>query len=428
MLQKYYTNTIQGKFIKELLRSTYIPTVPIYKLGDSLIQGMTYISGGYIVKAKKNTTDINFPTSLTDSNYFEILEPYVLGKQYRGITSNFVSNSSTYDSETHKQLGNYLRAIRDLYNINLMPFYNCFSGNYNDNIRIDTEHKQIKYSQQIVRDGYKVMLVPIKFNQTYTIYLNSSLPIILGSIYYDDKYVLNETQLLDNDLIQPTYASMDQPIYYRINKVGSTESNNDPNADIINNYLTLLIQVPSAYSSNVVVLEGEYKPLSYVDIKVIKDEFDNEKIQPNTVTEKLCETIVDFTNENSWTNQNIERLFPIEPFLTHTIGTQNYAFSSRLVEYLLQNVITDVDFISDNIERVQQYCSSDKSAELNGIKYTEGYIKGVWDIHLQKYIYDLVTNKFKKPYIFDVNGFVDKDSEQIVNRGKINGGNEKWQN
>lgn len=71
-----------------------------------------------------------YPNSIYDNNqlnkpFFEILEPYVKGNYYRGITSNFESESSLYDYKTHYYLGEYLRYIRDLDGINLMPYYNC---------------------------------------------------------------------------------------------------------------------------------------------------------------------------------------------------------------------------------------------------------------------------------------------------------------
>lgn len=61
----------------------------------------------------------------TDLEFFEVLEPYVEGEEYFGITSNYNSNTSSYDAETHEYLGNYLRMYRDLHNIDLMSYYNC---------------------------------------------------------------------------------------------------------------------------------------------------------------------------------------------------------------------------------------------------------------------------------------------------------------
>lgn len=160
MFQKYYSNNIESKFIKELLRTTYIPTVQIWKKGMKILAGLTYIADGYIVKCKidsegKDENGNYVPNTIYETNdeeepYFEIIEPYVVGKFYRGITTNFVSNSSLYDPKTHYYLGEYLRMIRDLYNIDLMPYYNCWDGRYSDNLRIKYLGEQTIYKSIVI--------------------------------------------------------------------------------------------------------------------------------------------------------------------------------------------------------------------------------------------------------------------------------------
>ena len=144
MFQKYNANNIETKFIKELLRTTYIPIVPIWNQGKEIIAGLTYITPNYVVKCNKSSKGYEIdengqikyiPNSINDTYideengkekpYFEIIEPYIRGKFYKGITTNFTSNSSLYDSKTHYYLGEYLRMIRDLDGVNLMPYYNC---------------------------------------------------------------------------------------------------------------------------------------------------------------------------------------------------------------------------------------------------------------------------------------------------------------
>lgn len=91
---------------------------------------MTYITHDYIIKCINEPKKDDEIKSIYDLNeegkpYFEIIEPYIRGKFYKGLTTNFTSNSSLYDSKTHYYLGEYLRMIRDLDDINLMPYYNC---------------------------------------------------------------------------------------------------------------------------------------------------------------------------------------------------------------------------------------------------------------------------------------------------------------
>ena len=40
------------------------------------------------------------------------------------------------------------------------------------------------------------------------------------------------------------------------------------------------------------------------------------------------------------------------------------------------------------------------------------------DNDLRVYIYDLITHKYKAPLTLDINGFVDKDSEFIIEQAK----------
>ena len=61
-----------------------------------------------------------------------------------GLTKSLYSPGRFYDIATHEYLGEYLRFLRDYYNINLMPLYNCFSNNLCDNVIIDTGSIQQK--------------------------------------------------------------------------------------------------------------------------------------------------------------------------------------------------------------------------------------------------------------------------------------------
>ena len=83
-----------SKFIKDLLKDTYVPTVPIWNDNDPLVKDMIYVTKEYIVKAKKNynpSTSNNI--SVFNNDYFKIICPYIFGQFYQGVTSNFKSSS-----------------------------------------------------------------------------------------------------------------------------------------------------------------------------------------------------------------------------------------------------------------------------------------------------------------------------------------------
>ena len=147
--------------------------------------------------------------------------------------------------------------------------------------------------------------------------------------------------------------------------------------------LSLLIQVPASNTSSMVVLEGDYTDLGVNTIVNLDDEYVlNDKDMNNVLLSKLHLLQI---------NDNVR-----------------YAFSDRLVEYLVRNVITPRDRLGMNIQRVQQ-------SGLN-MTYPNTYL-GVWFpemryILYRKYMNDSSTNKL------DINGFVDVDMEKFINKGQ----------
>ena len=87
-----------------------------------------------------------------------------------------------YDSYTHEYLGEYLRFLRDYYNVNLMSLYNCFSDRAATNInlkfsiskRIDSENSEIINCEFADDDLYKLYVVPVKLFKNYTIAIDSA--------------------------------------------------------------------------------------------------------------------------------------------------------------------------------------------------------------------------------------------------------------
>ena len=217
MLQKFYDNTIQSNYIKYLLQHTYIPTVPFVKNINHITKNQIYIYDNYFVRARlsEETREIFYHLNQNPdlyNKYFERFDPYIFGKQYKGLTTNYVSNSGTYDSETHYYLGQYLRAYKAYYDIDLMPFYNCFSDEYVSNISLNVNKNQrapyISITEE-TNSNYKIISVPICFCKEYTIALDSDSEILCVPVLLGKKGILSDlTNKLWSTLNVSTHAKL----------------------------------------------------------------------------------------------------------------------------------------------------------------------------------------------------------------------------
>lgn len=393
MFQVFNQETNTSSFIKALLSKSNIPMIDFIDIGSKVIKNNLYIHDSMIVKAKETET-------LTSNNINDILikiKPYSFGDKVDGITTSFTSPISYYDSDTHKYLGEYLRAIKGYYGLNLLPFYNCFNNKYSSDFYLTVVGNNLKLNTETIPDSHKILLVPVRFNKTYTIALDSTEQVIITPIFYGNKGLASGTVITDlaDELIAKgkTYDSLSfkSPIVFDTNEMDSYYS--------YEKFLYLAIQLSESVSSNIVVLEGDYTHADVWDKQINN---------------------LDPRSKNYLDNNLISPLS-----LLQMPGSEVIAFSDRLIEYLTQNVITDIDDISENIARTQAYCSSIICKQKNGSQYTLPYTKGIWDDSLRLFIYDLMKqakNNIHTPLTatgyLDITGFVDKDSETIVTRGQ----------
>lgn len=388
MFQKFNSDSLTTKFIKNIVSTIYLPTIPIWRKGKQLIKDNLYITRDYIVRAKANCSS-NDSKSLDvyDSRYFQILQPYIEGSFYPGITTKYESGSSLYDPETHYYLGEYLRLVRDLHNIDLMQYYNCWDGSLTDKIRI-VNNNIVKNGNK--NDGKKVLLIPIKFNQKYTLYMDCNSEVQIGYIFWDTTNAINLNFMIDGTNIEK-YSCLTYTDPQILNGVDMTNPSSDIGFDkkwSEEKYLTMIIQMPSTITSAVLVLEGEYSKNRLLLDYSLPEIFNGENY---------------VTSPSSLTTQS---------------RSNSYAFNDRLLEYLLWNTITSQDKISKNTVRIQNAISSDICSQLNGYKIDRNDLDiGTWTANMKFFIYQLATNTKINKKLIDINGFVDKDTEKIVMRG-----------
>lgn len=424
MFQKFFTNTIESKFIQNLLFNSYIPIYDTVDLGDIVIKDKVYVYKHYIIKCTE-TGEL--------SNNFTTLDHYEFGEKNKQYLKNYISKNNYYDEYTHRYLGDYLRCYRDIYGIDLMPFYNCFSyfhmKNGSNDIDIVVEPSVVEnisedalyprdnlfpgnslypsdgianyvitqqgrvYAETVNENqSTNTYLVPIRFNKTYTIALDSSTQIAIKGVLCDDNGLLEESNQLQDSGLVFSQTQFNNPFTYRVDTTDIKTFNRE-------RFLYLAIKLNKSNNSSIVVLEGDYTGN--------KTLYENGNFVP-------VESAVNY--EYSITDKQWNNILLSDLSLLQMNDNNIYAFSDRLFEYLLENTITSQEFLPGNIKRTQdnlnnviKLFSNNSSAE-----YDEKAYYGIWDNKIRQNIYKYFMNKDTKNSNWDINGFVDKDTENFL--------------
>lgn len=235
--------------------------------------------------------------------------------------------------------------------------------------------------------NFKVAQIPIKYNQTYTIAMDSNSEVTLQPAilkngrfvytYNSDKVRINLTEQLKVKPITKNKTLFKQPFTYRVDLF--EDSPNSKMLEINEKNLYLLIQVPSTLNTSLVVLEGDY-----------------------TLSDN-CKKVYDMQELNRLTPAQKNDLFISTLSLLRFNSKSSYAFSNRLIEYLTLNVINHLDDIDQNIIRVQ---------EANNLYYLPDVSRGAWSDYMRAYYFNKMM-KINKVQHIDLTGFIDKDTEKF---------------
>ena len=386
------TNIITG-YIKELLRNFNLPTCPIYKGEEKALYNRTYLNENYFITLDKKD-------GVVKTNK---LEKYSFGNHYSNLTKRLTRKSNYYDQYTHEYLGDYLRFIRDYRGIDLMTMYNCFS-NYS------TRNLEKYLPRAIFRQQHKLptygnctyYILPVKFNQTYTICLESPVSFDIFLIFNNEN-VNNERLFLSskkkfNSAVRSktfTYNTNIEDLSYKVsdsNKIkfwsSFVPSPEEKLTDIKDSLywtqeenLRMVIKLPSWVNTSITVLEEDLNPnykrigLKYFPIMANPDEFDSSlsKYGRNSLLEN------------------------------YSINSK--PFADRLIEYLLDLAITPIDQIPNNVGNIQKKMYG---SYLNSDKIFKGYF-GLFDNNLRAMLFKLAIQY--ELYL--------KDKENVYKVGKI---------
>lgn len=455
MKQKFFITTIQSKFIQNLITSIYLPIYDTIREGDYIVSGFNYIdknsiiqctSSGYFGQTAKQTVNTN---------------KYVWGNKYDKITQKYKSNTSYYSTDLHEYLGEYLRNYRDIHDINLMPFYNCFSGRYTSKFRLEDDvysytvgtgneavvnnvNKKTIYQNSydvyaqgsaafndkyITKEPYKVIQIPIKFNKKYTIAIDCDSEVSIAPAFIANGRLINPiiggsqrnlTEMLINNVYdniphiqskELNSTSFKQPFVYEVENKNTTLLDgifDNPNLRMTQEqllqryqkYLYLLIQIPQSNTSSIVVLEGDYTNLrcdEIFDISSVKGSYKGafRNLDGNMIMD------ISELPENK-----LDEMLLSDLSLLSLSDEIRYPFANRLLEYLLYNTIDSMSIVGNDIYRTQL----DIMSNINMVSQ-----KGAWSDSLRYMVYNF-CKRIRNLQHLDLNGFVDKNSEYMLNK------------
>jgi len=372
---------------------------------------------------------------------------YDSSKTVHGITKSLSSPGTIYDAKTHEYLGEYLRFMRDYHNINLMSLYNCFTDkiynniNFNFTINPNSSTKAVFNTQD---PGYRIYALPVKLFAEYTIAIDSSQGIELFCGLYNtnldtsekaeefaamtykkvNKALFSQPFIYDNLNIDNWLAEEDKHDFTTVNGKKVIRTDVYTRWDIANREkdLKLIIKVPISCRSSITILEGDFRS------------FNDTKYAPKNkvLTYQNNHSILNFDSSIRGDNIDLNNYTfkPISKLQLLAINTgESYPFADRLVEYLSGSATTSIDEISDNIKRAQRIMSQ------NNHYFA---IDGLWEGKMQNILYDYVMNSGPieldkeadklvdrrrghharqgygaKSALYDILGYVDKDTEKL---------------
>lgn len=363
-----------------------------------------HIFTGYI---KQLLASFNLPKYYKNTWIATTLPNYYYNKKIPNYTKNLEIKSNIYDSYTHEYLGEYLRFQKYYNNIDLLSLYNCFSNNIcellNVSIQINNGTNSSTVTFNTTDSGYKIYMLPVKFNRAYTIAIEASAGAEVFCGFYNNYYYdkLDEDKVFKNKIAENTYKKYNNLTFNSPELFITPDLEQLDDESIIEDKdfyyaheddLKLFLKLPINNNSSITILEGNY--IGYND---------NHKGKNN-------QFIINFENVD-----DVIKIFkPISRLQLLTLNTgQYYPFADRLLEYLTDMAITNTDLIDDNIVRTQTVMHA---------AGTNFEVVGAWDDKIRAVAY---TNMFNGSFgsskgttlntfniNYDILGYIDKTVEK----------------
>lgn len=397
---EFNTRNIVSGYIKQLL---YSFNLPVCKVFESTTECQAYIESiksldsflrllteDWIAIVKNYKANENWFVKVSQDRKITPLIRYRYNHFYPNLTKKLKLENDLYDSYTHTYLGNYLRFIRDFYNINLMSLYNCYPGELR------------------VQDNFKYLLVPIKYNQKYSVFIkNPKIKYIITNTVIDARSTIDFSsfQVAQKKSGEECVLIESKPAEAKKVELDSGESFVSVFRELFREpNLKLIIQLPLEQSLPIVVLEGNYTAYQpyFCHIQVNYEKSGTGTNAPYKFEKEYFDKFND--NIGSYNFQLVNQL---------KLSDLSYPFADRLIEYLIGNVITDEDPISNNIQSAKRKLAyrylGYSASDLKGINASFGIMDRF------KALSTLSLNKKYKSNNQDLLGYIDKDIEGILN-------------
>lgn len=400
-------------YIKELLHTFNLPSIKVFKEDSFVYEGALFIRNNYIQQYV--------------GNQFKNVIPFTFNRQLLNYTKTLDLENNYYDSHTHEYLGEYLRFIRDYKNLDLMSMYNCFSNNIVSSLYLNwkNDSTDLKF---FTEDNYKVYAIPVKFGKKYTIAFSATSPVEIvcglhskGIIEYTpkDETEINQTAVLYNKTYKRiSISEFKKPFVYDSLTDDSLktkflyEHEND---------LKLFIKLPINNNTSIVVLEGEYLNTNQRYISKKSNTADTWKHGRVVYNFKIGNEDKELKDINSLKFFSSLQLLEIN-------SNTFYAFADRLIEYLTDNSVTNIEIISDNIKRMQEALikrKADSRYQKDGRSFysktgLEDYKhSGIWEDRYRGILYNIAAEEGVLDSKFDVLGYLDKDVELKLRSSEV---------
>lgn len=403
---KYNDDNIYVGYIKQLLHTFNLPTCRVYKSYYKFAKNEKFIYKDAIYIS----SDFGYINEDSIQDTLEKVCDYKVGDKILNITKTLEIRNNYYDAYTHEYLGEYLRFIRDYYNLDLMSMYNCFSNKSPSHldIMLAKDNSAIDYYSITTKDlDYNIYMVSVKPNTTYTIAIEYPFTFQMFCGFYSyNKYL----DLNDEDVTTKDFSSLERSSFkfirpQRFSKpftYTTPELTNDNQINQEDN-MKLFIILPASFINNIVILEGDYTLSTELHLDGFK--------------QIICKELLDYSiDKDVYGDVDLNYKYITKKQLLQFSTTTKYLLADRLIEYLSNNAITQIDSVVDNIKKVQLYLAS----QVDDQRFKNN-IYGEWNDNMRKWIYSYIvsTNEKGKPitYVDDLNdllGYVDKDVESML--------------